>query len=244
MLAITVAAATWGAVSGWCTLAALHRLAVPAGTEWRTTCPEGHQLPAGARGWVAAYCTAGAHQYPAGARAVATPAAVMLGSVAMAIATGPRPELLVWLLLIPIGVLLALVDYRVHRLPDVLTLPLAGSALVLLGLASLLPGAAGSWTGSLLGASALGVLFLIMFLASPRAMGFGDVKLALALGAVLGWHGWRVLLLGVLAGYLIAAAQGVLLIARRKGTVRTAIPFGPPLLMGALIGVAASGLLG
>ncbi len=37
---------------------------------------------------------------------------------ALAAATGARPELAVWLLLAPVGVLLALVDLRVARLPD------------------------------------------------------------------------------------------------------------------------------
>jgi leader peptidase (prepilin peptidase)/N-methyltransferase len=141
------------------------------------------------------------------------------------------------------GVLLGLVDAFAHRLPDALTLPMAAAALLLLGAAGLLPQAGGTWTGSLLGALTLGTVFLLMFLASPRAMGFGDVKLALTLGAVLGWYGWAFLLLGVFAGYLIAAVHGLLLIARRKATGRTAIPFGPPLLLGALLGTVAGTLL-
>ena len=46
----------------------------------------------------------------------------------------PGPSWRVWLLLAPVGVLLAVVDFRVKRLPDVLTLPLAGAAPALLGL--------------------------------------------------------------------------------------------------------------
>ncbi|WP_329580738.1 hypothetical protein [Streptomyces sp. NBC_01361] len=74
----------------------------------------------------------------------------------LATVTGPHPELLAWLLLTPSGMLLALVDASVHRLPDALTLPLAGAALALLAAASMLPGARGSWTTALLGAAALG----------------------------------------------------------------------------------------
>ncbi|OAH14641.1 hypothetical protein STSP_21520 [Streptomyces jeddahensis] len=73
----------------------------------------------------------------AGRRADGTaygPSAVFLAVVtalvcaALAAATGSRPEFGVWLLLAPVGVLLAAVDHRVHRMPDVLTLPLAGPA--------------------------------------------------------------------------------------------------------------------
>ncbi len=39
-------------------------------------------------------------------------------------------------------------------------------------------------------------------------MGFGDVKLALGAGAVLGWYGWPTVLLGTLAGFLCGALYG------------------------------------
>jgi leader peptidase (prepilin peptidase)/N-methyltransferase len=70
-------------------------------------------------------------------------------------------------------------------------------------------------------------------------MGFGDVKLALTIGAGLGW---LTLLLGLFAGYLIAAAHGVALLASGKATGKTPLPFGPSLLLGALLGVALGAL--
>ncbi len=68
------------------------------------------------------------------------PLVTVLVCVALAAATGARPELVGWLVLAPVAVLLAVVDRRVHRLPDVLTLPLAAAAVLLLGGAALLPG--------------------------------------------------------------------------------------------------------
>ncbi|WP_369217816.1 prepilin peptidase, partial [Streptomyces flavofungini] len=156
---------------------------------------------------------------------------------ALAAATGPRAELGVWLLLAPFGVLLAIVDFTVHRLPDVLTLPLAGAALVLLGAASALPETGGSWFGALYGALALAGAYFVLFLISPNGMGFGDVKLALCLGAVLGWYGWGVLLLGAFAGFLLASLYGVALVIARRAGRKTAIPFGPFLIGGAFVGL-------
>ncbi|MFD0067384.1 prepilin peptidase [Streptomyces sp. NPDC056690] len=156
----------------------------------------------------------------------------------LATVTGPHPELLAWLLLTPPSILLALVDASVHRLPDALTLPLAGAALALLAIASRLPDARGSWTTALLGTATLGSALLLMFLISPRSMGFGDVKLALTIGAVLGWYGWMTLLLGLFTGYLIAAVHGIVLLTRGKATGKTPLPFGPSLLLGVLVGVA------
>ncbi|MFD5472437.1 prepilin peptidase [Streptomyces sp. NPDC127105] len=155
---------------------------------------------------------------------------------ALAAATGVRPELVVWLLLAPVGVLLAVVDFRVRRLPDVLTLPLAGAALALLGPAALVPGHAGHWPTALYGALALGGGYFVLFLVNPAGMGFGDVKLALGAGAVLGWYGWPVVLLGTFAGFLFGALYGGALVAVRRAGRKTAIAFGPFLVAGAFVG--------
>ncbi|MFF1400706.1 prepilin peptidase [Streptomyces sp. NPDC058287] len=235
------AAAVWGTAAGWLMLPALYRLSVPAGTPWRSTCPDGHVLPSGIRGWLPGPTLT--HRNAAGHWQIAAPVATLLVCALLATVTGSHPELLAWLLLAPLGMLLALVDARVHRLPDALTLPFAAAALALLAAASWLPDARGSWTTALLGAATLGAAFLLMFLISPRSMGFGDVKLALTIGAVLGWYGWRTLLLGVFIGYVIAAAHGIALLARGKATAKTALPFGPSLLLGALLGVVLGALL-
>ncbi|MEV6085593.1 prepilin peptidase [Streptomyces parvulus] len=170
-----------------------------------------------------------------------TPLALVTALVcaALAAATGVRPELAVWLLLAPAGVLLAAVDLKVRRLPDPLTLPLAGAALALLGLAALLPEHAGEWTTALLGALALGAGYLLLFLINPAGMGFGDVKLALTAGAVLGWYGWPTLMLGTFAGFLLGAFYGGALLVARRASRKTAIPFGPFLIAGAFLGVLA-----
>ncbi|MER6382318.1 A24 family peptidase [Streptomyces sp. NPDC001250] len=165
--------------------------------------------------------------------------ATALACAALAVTTGARPELAVWLLLVPVGVLLAVIDFRVQRLPDPLTLPLAAAALALLGLAALLPGHAGHWLTALYGALALGAGYFVLFLINPAGMGFGDVKLAVGMGAVLGWYGWATVLLGTFAGFLLGAVYGgALLVVRRAGR-KTAIAFGPFLIAGAFLGLLA-----
>lgn len=160
----------------------------------------------------------------------------------LAATTGARPELAVWLLLTPFAVLLALVDRTVHRLPDGLTLPLAAGAAVLLGLAELLPGDGGSWPSALLGGLVLGAAYFMLFLIHPNGMGFGDVKLALSLGVVLGWYGWTVLFAGAFAGFLLGSLYGLGLMALRRASRKTAIPFGPFMIVGALAGMLLGGL--
>ncbi|GAA4902887.1 prepilin peptidase [Streptomyces coeruleoprunus] len=237
-------AALWGAATGLLVPRAAHRLSVEPDRRWRTSCPAGHGYAEGARGWLGpAHCTScPAPPGPGTPRTAAAPAITAAACAALAAATGYRPELAVWLLLAPFTVLLAAVDRRVHRLPDQVTLPLAAAAPLLLGGAALLPRSAGSWPLSLLGAAALGGAYLVLFLVNPHGMGFGDVKLALSLGAALGWYGWGILFLGAFAGFALGAAYGFGLIALRRATRKSAIPFGPFMIGGALLGVLLGAL--
>ncbi|THA65277.1 prepilin peptidase [Streptomyces sp. A0958] len=170
------------------------------------------------------------------------PVVSALACAALAWATGARPELAVWLVLAPVAVLLASIDHRVHRLPDALTLPAAGAATVLLGIAALLPEHAGSWLSALLGGLVLGAFYFLLFLVNPSGMGLGDVKLALSLGVALGWYGWAVVFAGGFAGFLFGAVYGVVLVALRRAGRKTGIPFGPFMIAGALLGLLFGGL--
>ncbi|NBE55783.1 prepilin peptidase [Streptomyces boluensis] len=239
-------AAVYGVLAGTLLPRAAHRLAVAPGEPWRTACPQGHLLTGPAYGWLgAARCLncppPAARWYGPSTPLLATVTALLCA--ALAAATGPRPELAVWLALVPFGVLLAAVDHAVHRLPDLLTLPLAAAALTLLGAAAALDGAGGSWPGALLGGLALGGTYFLLFLAHPSGMGFGDVKLALALGIALGWYGWGVLILGFTAGVGYGGAHALTLVLRGRASRRTAMPLGPSMLAGTATGLLCGALL-
>ncbi|MGW0882139.1 prepilin peptidase [Streptomyces sp. NPDC002671] len=229
---LVLAGALWGAAAGALLPRAAYRFAVPVDEPWRERCPNGHPI----RGWLgAARCA----DCPPPTFSGSAPLVLVtaLTCAALAAATGVRPELAVWLLLAPVGVLLAAVDFRVQRLPDPLTLPLAAAALALLGLAALLPAHAGHWLTALYGALALGGGYYVLYRLNPAGMGFGDVKLALGTGAALGWYGWPTVLLGAFLGFLLGALYGAALVLARRAGRRTAIPFGPFLLAGAFAGL-------
>ncbi|MEU7111242.1 prepilin peptidase [Streptomyces sp. NPDC046182] len=179
---------------------------------------------------------------PVGRRHLVAPVLTALACAALAAVTGPRPELAVWLLLAPFAVLLATVDARVHRLPDPLTLPLAAATPLLLLGAELLPYDAGSWLHALLGGLALGAGYFVLFLIRPSGMGLGDVKLALSLGATLGWYGWGILFVGTFAAFLAGSLYGLGLVLARRGSRKSAIPFGPFMIGGALVGLLLGAL--
>ncbi|MFF4020079.1 prepilin peptidase [Streptomyces sp. NPDC001843] len=232
---LVVTAALWGAAAGALLPRAAYRFSVPPEEQWRENCPGGHLVA----GWVGrarcARCPWPQSSYGPSGLQLATVTALVCA--ALAAATGTRPELGVWLLLAPLAVLLAVVDLRVQRLPDVVTLPLAGAALGLLALVTLVPEHSGDWLTALLGTFALGAGYFVLWLVNPGAMGFGDVKLALATGAALGWYGWPTVMLGTFAGFLFGALYGGALVVVRRAGRKTMIPFGPFLIAGAFVGL-------
>jgi leader peptidase (prepilin peptidase) / N-methyltransferase len=243
-LLLIVLAAAYGAVAGAFVPRPLYRLAVEPAEPWRAACPRGHPLTGTAGGWLGRAdcpgCEDGARSFGASAPLLAALTAVVCAGIAAAV--GPRPELAVWLLLVPAGVLLAGVDRTVHRLPDVVTLPMAAVTAALLGLAALLPGSAGSWTRALLGGVALLGAYFVLFLINPAGFGFGDVKLALTLGIALGWYGWGVLVAGALVGLLLGSGYALALLLTRRAGRKTAIALGPFLLLGTGAGLVLGGL--
>ena len=153
---------------------------------------------------------------------------------------GARPELIAVGWLAVVGVALASVDLAVHRLPDRLVLP---AYPVVLGGLSLAAAVAGD-PGRLLRSVAAGVLlagsYLLLALLRPAQLGLGDVKLAGVLGLVLGWAGWSALLLGSFLAFALLAVCGLVLLALRRVTLRTALPFGPFMLGAALLTLLAN----
>jgi leader peptidase (prepilin peptidase) / N-methyltransferase len=63
------------------------------------------------------------------------------------------------------------------------------------------------------------------------------VKLAAVLGLILGFAGWPAVIVGVVTPHLINGPIAVVLLVTRPGR---ALPFGPALLAGALIGLIAA----
>ncbi|WKG06138.1 A24 family peptidase [Mycolicibacterium sp. HK-90] len=118
-------------------------------------------------------------------------------------------------------------DIAERRLPNWLTLP--GAVLVLVVATSAARGVA-----ALAGAVALSMVYLVVHLLSPRAMGGGDVKLAIGLGAMTGAFGIDVWLLAALGAPLLTAGLAFGAAVRGVGTV----PHGPSMCAASAAAVA------
>jgi leader peptidase (prepilin peptidase)/N-methyltransferase len=172
------------------------------------------------------------------------PVAIVAGAVLAPVVwrIGPRPELLAFCYLGVIGVVLSFIDAALHRLPDPLTLPSYPIGAVLLGLAvPFTDGGGARYVHALIGLGALFLLFAVQWFVAPNAVGLGDVKLSGVLGLYLGWLGFSAWTMGVFAMFVFGGVYAVGLLVTRRATRKTAIPFGPFMLVGVLAAVVCYG---
>jgi leader peptidase (prepilin peptidase) / N-methyltransferase len=123
---------------------------------------------------------------------------------------------------------LSVYDVRARRLPNWLTMP---------GAAAILTAAAvhGRGVAAVVGAVALFAVYAIVHLMSPSAMGAGDVKLAIGIGALTASFGSDVWLLAALGAPVLTAGLAlVTVICRSEHTV----PHGPSMCVAAVTATA------
>jgi leader peptidase (prepilin peptidase) / N-methyltransferase len=161
--------------------------------------------------------------------------AVLTGVVAalLALRFGWAWELPAYLPLLILGVQLTRIDLSHRLLPNALVVPLLAAGLVLLTAAA---GLTGQWSDllrALIGGVLLFVLYLVLALASPGALGMGDVKLAAPLGLFLGFLGWTPLFYGGALGFVAGGLVSALLLRTRRAGKASHVAFGPAMLAAA-----------
>jgi leader peptidase (prepilin peptidase)/N-methyltransferase len=231
-LALTGSLAAVGLLAGWPQRALIVRLAVPSvpGAQ-----PSPDVPPSGARTRVPALFPGCVTAILFGALAARVPGDLVLAAAC-------------WLA--ACAVPLAFVDAIVSRLPNPLTAAAYAGTVVLLLLAAAVGGPGGpgaTWAALLravLGGLALLGCYLLLIIISPSGMSLGDVKLAASLGTLLAWFGWRVLIAGGAAGFLLGGLAGLALLAGGRADRKQLIPFGPFMIAGAVLAVLAWPRLG
>ena len=134
-------------------------------------------------------------------------------------------------------VALSWIDVERMLLPKAIIYPVS----VLVAALLLLPaGVYGAWHSYWVAWTFAGgwfLLFYLMWFASPRLLGYGDVRLAPVLGLSLGWLGWRYVVLGFFAANLIGAVIGIGLIVAKKAERQSRVPYGVFLALGTALAV-------
>ena len=164
--------------------------------------------------------------------------ALLTGAVLL---VGVRPATVAFAWAGGAAVVLASVDLLVHRLPDRVTYPACAVCALAFTVDAAVLDAWGPMVRGLVAGAAAFAVAAAAAAVSKEGLGFGDVKLFGLLGLVLGWAGWGVLLAGVFLGLLAGAAVSLGLVATRRAGWRTALPFGPPLLAGAVLALGLAG---
>ncbi len=145
-------------------------------------------------------------------------------------------EVLLYLVLPVFGVLLAAIDLRSKLLPNALLLPF----LAVTGMSLLIAAVEGGWrplVGALLGGAVMFLFYLLLAFISPAGMGMGDVKLAGVLGLYGGYVGVGTWLAALLGGFIFGGLAGIALLISGRGTRNTSFPFGPGMILAAILAV-------
>ena len=138
-----------------------------------------------------------------------------------------------------LAVALALIDLDVRRLPNAIVLP----AYPVLAVLVAIDADPGRLVRAGLGATLLFAFFFLVAIAAPGAMGLGDVKLAGVVGGMTAYLGWGAFLAGAFGAFLLGSVVGLVLLAAGKARRRSAVPFGPFMLVAAWASIlGASGL--
>ena len=144
-----------------------------------------------------------------------------------AIRYGVHAETLIVVFTICVLVVISRHDFERRIIPNRIVLP-AWIAVLLAHLA-IHPA---HWLEFLVASFGAGLFFLVIALAYPAGLGMGDVKLALLIGAALGWAVVGALVLGTLSAGVFGA---ILLFKEGSSARKRAIPLGPFLAGGAIV---------
>jgi leader peptidase (prepilin peptidase) / N-methyltransferase len=148
---------------------------------------------------------------------------------------GDATDVALGLVFVTMLVAVTLTDLERRVIPNKILL-----AAAVLGVAVAAVGDPGSLPERAIAAIGAGGLFFLAALAYPRGMGLGDVKLAATMGLFLGRDAAPAIFVALLTGSLV----GLAMIAREgAGARKRAIPFGPFLAFGGVVGLLLGGEL-
>jgi len=140
-------------------------------------------------------------------------------------------------------IILTLIDIEHHRLPNAIVIWMYPTAVAGLAYAGVVGGQAQVSQSLLMAIVWLITVGGVWLVTSGRGMGFGDVKLAPALGLVLGWVGWSAGFVGLFGTWILGGCAGLVLMVMGKARRGTALAFGPFLFAGLWIGLFFGGSL-
>ncbi len=136
------------------------------------------------------------------------------------------------LAMVSLTAMLIITDADHFRIPNRLLYPGGAFCIAFLVAAALIEDQSSSLLTAALGAVIYsGLLLLVFLVAKGEGFGFGDVKLAVLLGFFIGFQSLSALAYALFITSLMGGGPAILLLLAGRSR-RTAIPYGPPLILG------------
>jgi len=135
---------------------------------------------------------------------------------------------------------IAVIDLRLYIVPNRIVYPTLALSIPLLVGAALLHHHPTAIRSAAIGSIGAWFFLLVVHLIQPRGMGFGDVRLSAILGMYLGFLSVRLVLWGMLAGFMLGAVIGLGLIVFGGRGRKEAVPFAPFLAAGTILAICFS----
>ena len=177
------------------------------------------------------------HSKPLMAMSVQVTCSALFAATAAAI--GMRWVVVAYLWFAAVTFALALTDVDRNLIPNRILFPAFAIALGLLAGGAALDRSGTALLRGIAGTVIYFLFLLVVALAARGGFGMGDVKLGALLGAFLAFEGWSILVVGAVSAFILGGAVSlVLLVFRLKGR-KDAIPFGPYLVLGSYVALAA-----
>jgi leader peptidase (prepilin peptidase)/N-methyltransferase len=205
-----------------------------------------HELALAAGGAVGSLAGLGANYSLRAARPhgiallLASPLLGLALGVGLALRILPTPLLAACLFLLGVALPLSAIDATTLTLPDRLLLPAIPACAALLAFAAEPANDYGPLWRALIAASAVFLMFTALALAAPGQLGFGDCKAAALCALPLGYLGWRHVLLGIAATYVLAALYVIGRRIARGAAAPLTLAFGPFIFAGTFAILLAS----
>lgn len=191
------------------------------------------------RGWNRLRCQCGRHV----GREVVLALIAVGGALAFHRAVGLTWLLIPYLAFLGLSLALVVSDLEDFRIVDRLNLRGSLILTILMAMASILEATLGPFLRGLAGGAAyLAGSSLVFIAVKGRGFGAGDVKLAFQLGLFTAFFSWGALGWAVFATAMIGGAFALLLVLFGSAGMKSELPYGPPMVLGAWTAIALVGM--
>lgn len=135
------------------------------------------------------------------------------------------------------AIAIAVIDLRQYIIPTKAVYLAVVAGLLNFALFCAVNGDWSRFTTAVLTMIGLRLFYFIFWFLFPAGMGYGDVRLATAVGLFTGWIGVGNAIIALFVGLLVSSMVGLFMVIVRMKTMKSALPHGPFMLLGATVSI-------